>query len=290
MGRSLFETRPGQRSSFRKTRRFPWPRATACGFGSGEANARRLLRRPFLCVLDPQDIVTTVPAPRDPFAAPAVPLEAIGRGLQAGHREKGVGVASAQGGAGGRIAPGRGRPRPVRRAAAAKPATVNPPAIEQDRFGTTIDGTAVDRYTLRNARGMMVRLIKHGATGTELWAPDRPGIEHARLAGGAAQDPGRTGCAVHLPQPRRRPGIPGHARRGRGLHPHPKQRVADRVSSDDRSPHAGEPDAPQLLQPGRCRPQRRARPRAPAGGGRPTCRRGAGHADGRDRARHRHTL
>ena len=128
-------------------------------------------------------------------------------------------------------------PQPPR-AAAAEPATVNPPAIEQDRFGTTIDGTAVDRYTLRNARGMMVRLIKHGATGTELWAPDRPGIEHARLAGGAAQDPGRTGCAVHLPQPRRRPGIPGHARRGRGLHPHPEQRVADRVSSDDRSPQS----------------------------------------------------
>ena len=52
---------------------------------------------------------------------------------------------------------------------------MNPPAIEQDRFGTTIDGTAVDRYTLRNARGMMVRLITHGATVTELWAPDRDG-------------------------------------------------------------------------------------------------------------------
>lgn len=48
-------------------------------------------------------------------------------------------------------------------------------AIEKDRFGVTVDGTAVDRYTLRNARGTTVRLITFGATVTELWVPDRAG-------------------------------------------------------------------------------------------------------------------
>jgi aldose 1-epimerase len=55
------------------------------------------------------------------------------------------------------------------------PATVTKPAIEKDRFGVTADGTQVDRYTLRNARGMTVRLITFGATVTELWVPDRNG-------------------------------------------------------------------------------------------------------------------
>jgi len=47
--------------------------------------------------------------------------------------------------------------------------------IEKDRFGTTADGTAVDRYTLRNAQGMTVRLISYGAAITELSVPDRHG-------------------------------------------------------------------------------------------------------------------
>jgi aldose 1-epimerase len=47
--------------------------------------------------------------------------------------------------------------------------------IEKDRFGTTADGTPVDRYTLRNAHGMTVRLITYGATVTELLVPDRNG-------------------------------------------------------------------------------------------------------------------
>ena len=47
--------------------------------------------------------------------------------------------------------------------------------VEKDRFGTTADGTAVDRYTLRNSRGMTVRLITYGATLTELLVPDRAG-------------------------------------------------------------------------------------------------------------------
>jgi aldose 1-epimerase len=44
-----------------------------------------------------------------------------------------------------------------------------------DRFGVTAAGVPVDRYTLRNASGMVVRLITYGATVTELWTPDRNG-------------------------------------------------------------------------------------------------------------------
>lgn len=47
--------------------------------------------------------------------------------------------------------------------------------VERDVFGTTADGVPVDRYTLRNKHGMMVRLITYGATVTELWTPDRDG-------------------------------------------------------------------------------------------------------------------
>jgi len=60
-------------------------------------------------------------------------------------------------------------------AAAEGPATVVAPMIDKDRFGVTADGTEVDRYTLRNANGMTVRLITFGATVTELWTPDRKG-------------------------------------------------------------------------------------------------------------------
>jgi aldose 1-epimerase len=52
---------------------------------------------------------------------------------------------------------------------------MNTPAIQKDRFGTTADGAAIDRYTLRNAHGMTVRLINYGATVTELMTPDRNG-------------------------------------------------------------------------------------------------------------------
>jgi aldose 1-epimerase len=47
--------------------------------------------------------------------------------------------------------------------------------VEKDSFGVTADGVAVDRYTLRNAHGMMVRLITYGTTVTELAVPDRSG-------------------------------------------------------------------------------------------------------------------
>jgi aldose 1-epimerase len=48
-------------------------------------------------------------------------------------------------------------------------------AIEKDVFGRTADGVAVDRYTLRNARGALARIINFGATVTELWMPDLQG-------------------------------------------------------------------------------------------------------------------
>jgi aldose 1-epimerase len=47
--------------------------------------------------------------------------------------------------------------------------------IDKDTFGTTADGTRVDRYTLRNASGMTLRLITYGAAVTELHVPDRNG-------------------------------------------------------------------------------------------------------------------
>ncbi len=47
--------------------------------------------------------------------------------------------------------------------------------IEKNVFGQTADGADVDRYTLRNSRGAMARVITFGATVTELWMPDRDG-------------------------------------------------------------------------------------------------------------------
>jgi len=47
--------------------------------------------------------------------------------------------------------------------------------IEKDVFGTTADGTPVDRYTLTNSHGLKLRLITYGATVTELDVPDRQG-------------------------------------------------------------------------------------------------------------------
>ncbi|MDZ7617729.1 MAG: galactose-1-epimerase, partial [Patescibacteria group bacterium] len=49
------------------------------------------------------------------------------------------------------------------------------PSIEKDPFGQTADGVAVERYTLRNRRGAVARIVTFGATVTELWMPDRHG-------------------------------------------------------------------------------------------------------------------
>lgn len=60
-------------------------------------------------------------------------------------------------------------------APAAEGEAVRQAPVEIDRFGVTADGRAVDRFTLRNASGMTVRIIGYGATVTELLVPDRAG-------------------------------------------------------------------------------------------------------------------
>jgi len=47
--------------------------------------------------------------------------------------------------------------------------------VDKDQFGSMPDGTQVDRYTLRNAQGMVVKIITYGATVTEMHVPDRSG-------------------------------------------------------------------------------------------------------------------
>ena len=59
-------------------------------------------------------------------------------------------------------------PDPV--AGAAAPA----PGVDKDVFGS-LDGRAIERYTLRNARGLSLRVITLGAIITELQVPDRDG-------------------------------------------------------------------------------------------------------------------
>jgi aldose 1-epimerase len=48
-------------------------------------------------------------------------------------------------------------------------------SVEKDAFGTTSQGTPVERYTLRSPGGAVVRLITYGASVTELRVPDRRG-------------------------------------------------------------------------------------------------------------------
>jgi aldose 1-epimerase len=52
---------------------------------------------------------------------------------------------------------------------------MNASGIEVDCLGTTAEGVDVQRYTLRNASGMSVRIITYGATVTEVLVPDRLG-------------------------------------------------------------------------------------------------------------------
>lgn len=47
--------------------------------------------------------------------------------------------------------------------------------IEESDFGKMPDGTPVKLFTLRNARGMVVKVMPYGATITEIHAPDRSG-------------------------------------------------------------------------------------------------------------------
>jgi aldose 1-epimerase len=49
------------------------------------------------------------------------------------------------------------------------------PAVEEDMFGTTQDGSSVHLYTLANENGMVAKLTEFGATLVELHVPDREG-------------------------------------------------------------------------------------------------------------------
>lgn len=53
--------------------------------------------------------------------------------------------------------------------------THHKPRIEKDVFGTTPDGTRIDRYTLTNGRGMRVRIITYGGIVQSIETPDRHG-------------------------------------------------------------------------------------------------------------------
>jgi aldose 1-epimerase len=66
------------------------------------------------------------------------------------------------------------------RAAPAGPAPSSPPAamgpiVARDTFGSTPDGTAVHRFTLRNANGVEIQAIDYGAIITSIKTPDRSG-------------------------------------------------------------------------------------------------------------------
>ena len=45
----------------------------------------------------------------------------------------------------------------------------------REPFGTAPGGIAVDRYTLDNGKGMVVKILTYGGTIQELWVPDRSG-------------------------------------------------------------------------------------------------------------------
>ena len=70
------------------------------------------------------------------------------------------------------------------------------PAVEREPFGTTPDGTAVERYTLSHPDGIAVSVITYGAAVQELWAPDREG-RRANVALGFAALDGYTSHGGH---------------------------------------------------------------------------------------------
>jgi aldose 1-epimerase len=49
--------------------------------------------------------------------------------------------------------------------------------VEREAFGKLEDGTVIEAFTLRNARGASARVITYGATLTNLFVPDRKGVE-----------------------------------------------------------------------------------------------------------------
>ncbi len=69
------------------------------------------------------------------------------------------------------------------------------PAVEKIDFGKTRDGLPVEQYVLRNAHGMVMKVITYGATMTDLIVPDRNGkpasivLGFDRLDGYLAEEP-----------------------------------------------------------------------------------------------------
>jgi len=47
--------------------------------------------------------------------------------------------------------------------------------IQEEKFGSLPDGSTVKRYTLKNSRGITVKIMNYGAIITELWVPDKNG-------------------------------------------------------------------------------------------------------------------
>jgi len=47
--------------------------------------------------------------------------------------------------------------------------------VQKTSFGKLPDGTEIEQYTLKNAKGGVAKIITYGATLTELWIPDKSG-------------------------------------------------------------------------------------------------------------------
>ena len=75
-----------------------------------------------------------------------------------------------------------------------------PPTPEP--FGKTADGVAVERYTLKNAKGVTAKIMTRGATLTELHVPDKSGktadvvLGFDNVAGYESDDNQYFGCTV----------------------------------------------------------------------------------------------
>lgn len=60
--------------------------------------------------------------------------------------------------------------------------------IDEREFGRMPDGTLVKQFTLRNAKGMIAKVIPYGATLTELQVPDRRGAKTSVVLGANTLD------------------------------------------------------------------------------------------------------
>jgi len=65
--------------------------------------------------------------------------------------------------------------------------------LEESEFGKTADGAVVKLFTLRNSKGMSVKVMTYGATITEIMAPDRHGVITNVLLGADKFDDYRKG-------------------------------------------------------------------------------------------------